>query len=99
MIGGITKTESGALFDDRKMIKSSTKKGTADLMCSISGKMISIEIKNKATRDTMRTDQNKEQKRVEKSGAIYQVVTDAEQFLQWYDNFILSISHQTTIFD
>ena len=50
MIGGYTRTAAGNIFDDRKWIKSSTRRGSSDLMCSISGHMICIEIKNAATK-------------------------------------------------
>jgi hypothetical protein len=84
MIGGIKRTEAGNLFDDRKWITSSTKKGTSDLMCSIEGHMVCIEIKNAATKDTIRPAQIKERTRVEKSGAVYVVVRIIEEFFEWY---------------
>jgi hypothetical protein len=87
MIGGIKKTEAGNLFDDRKWITSSTKKGTADLMCSIDGRMVCIEVKNAATKDKIRPDQEKEQVRVEKSGAVYVVVRSVDEFFEWYFNY------------
>lgn len=86
-IGGITRTAAGNLFDDRKWIKSSTKKGTSDLMASIDGRMICIEIKNEATKDKIRQDQLKEKSRVEQSGALYLVVTNIEQFIEWYEEY------------
>lgn len=87
MVGKITKTESGATFDDRRMIKSSTKKGTADLMCSIRGRMVCLEIKNRHTRDRASDKQDEERDRVRATGAVYERITDVEQFLLWYDNY------------
>lgn len=86
-IGTITRTEAGNLFDDRKWIKSSTKKGTSDLMASIEGRMICIEIKNENTKDRIRPAQVKERDRVESSGAIYLVMTNVDQFFQWYEHY------------
>lgn len=87
MIGGITKTESGATFDDRKWITSSTKRGTSDLMSSIAGKMVCIEVKNAATKDKIRENQIKERARVEKSGAVYIVVRNIDEFFTWYYSY------------
>ncbi len=88
MIGGFTRTEAGNVFDDRKWIKSSTRKGSSDLMCAIDGRMICIEIKNKNTRDIMSADQQREKMRVERSGGVYLIVTTVEDFFAWYDEAI-----------
>jgi len=87
MIGKINRTESGNRFDDRKWITSSTKKGTSDLMCSIDGRMVCIEIKNEATKDRLSDHQKKEKARVERSGAVYVVIGTVEQFFEWYQSF------------
>jgi hypothetical protein len=86
-IGGFTRTAAGNIFDDRKWIKSSTKKGSSDLFCTIAGKTVCIEIKNEATKDKIRPDQEKEKQRVEKSGGTYVIVTNADQFFEWYESF------------
>ena len=91
MIGGIKRTAAGNLFDDRKWIKSSTKRGTSDLMCSIEGKMVCIEVKNEATKDKIRPDQEKEKTRVEKSGAVYVVIRNVEEFFEWYFNYTKTV--------
>lgn len=86
-IGGITRTAAGNRFDDRKWIKSSTRKGTSDLMCSINGRMVCIEVKNEATKDRLSDNQKQERSRVESSGALYLVVTNIEDFFSWYEQY------------
>ncbi len=87
MVGKITRTESGAVFDDRRMVQSSTRKGASDIIASIGGRFISIEVKNEATKDVMRDNQKKERKRVEQAGAVYVVITNIDQFFRWYDDY------------
>lgn len=97
-IGGITKTASGAKIDDRKWIKSSTRKGSSDVMAAIAGKMICIEIKNAITKDTIKKDQDKERKRVEQSGALYVVITSVTGFFAWYEGYMANNYQQGDIF-
>lgn len=99
MIGKIVKTESGAVFDDRRMIKSSTKKGTADLMCGWQGLLISLEIKNKYTRDRASDSQDKEQNRIQRAGGIYARITCVEDFFIFWDRLIEKYPKQKSIFD
>lgn len=94
-IGGITQTMSGAKFDDRKFITSSTRKGTEDLDCVWQGRKIAIEIKNAVTKDKLRPDQVKQRQRIERAGGIYWVVTSPEDFLVQWD----ALSVQKTIFE
>jgi hypothetical protein len=89
-IGGFTRTEAGNVFDDRKWIKSSTRPGTSDLMCSIAGRMITIEVKNAKTKDRVRPNQEKEKQRVERSGGLYVVIESVEQFFEWYQDYFLN---------
>ncbi|HYH15103.1 MAG TPA: hypothetical protein VD794_07785 [Flavisolibacter sp.] len=84
-IGGLVRTEYGNVFDTRKWIKSSTKRGTADLFCSIDGQMVCIEIKNEATKDRTSTHQEKEKARVESAGGIYIVIKSVDEFFNWYN--------------
>lgn len=85
MVGKITKTESGKTFDDRKWIKSATRRGTADTHVIWQGKHISIEVKNAATKDKIRPEQLKEKQRIERAGGHYMVVTSVEDFLSQWD--------------
>lgn len=94
-IGGITTTASGAKFDDRKFITSSTRKGTEDLDCVWQGRKIAIEIKNAVTKDKLRPDQVKQKARIEKAGGMYWVVTSVEDFLGKWD----AMCKQGSIFD
>lgn len=75
----------GRTLEKLKFTPSTTNKGTADLDSIIQGKPVKIEIKCKATKDRMRDDQRKEQKKIEAAGGIYYVCRDMETFLQWYD--------------
>lgn len=97
-IGGITKTASGATFDDRKWIKSSTRKGASDIVAAINGRMIAIEVKNANTKDTMRDNQVKEQKRVQDAGALYVVITSVTEFFSWYQNYLDNNPLQSDLF-
>lgn len=97
-IGGITKTASGATFDDRKWIKSSTRKGASDIVAAINGKMIAIEVKNANTKDTMRDNQVKEQKRVQDAGALYVVITSVTEFFSWYQKYLDNNPLQSDLF-
>lgn len=63
-------------------------KGTADIDSIINGKPVKIEIKCLATHDRMRPEQAKEQTRIEAAGGIYLVVTNMEDFIKWYKEFI-----------
>lgn len=96
-IGGITKTMSGAQFDDRKFITASTKKGTEDLDCVWQGKKIAIEIKNALTKDKLRPDQVKQKQRIERAGGMYWVVTSPEDFLLQWDKMLSSNFIQTSL--
>ena len=58
---------------------SSTRRGTADIHCIISGRHVSIEVK--VGRDRVGPEQLKEAERVRRSGGIYQVIHNPEEFL------------------
>lgn len=81
-IGGITKTRSGATFDDRKFIKASTKKGTADLDLIINSKNIKVEIKIGS--DTQKKDQEKQETKIKKAGGIYVIWGSVDQYLDYF---------------
>lgn len=97
-IGGITKTRSGATFDDRKYIKSSTRKGASDISAAIYGRMIAIEVKNEHTKDTMKENQEKEQKRVEAAGGVYVVIQSVGQYFAWYEKYMADHPQQPSLF-
>jgi hypothetical protein len=69
-----------------KRIKSSGTKGTSDLKAVINGRMVAIEIKFGADRQSQH--QKDYQAMVEKAGGTYWIVKNFEQFLNLYENFI-----------
>lgn len=89
MVDGVEKTESGALIGTKKFIKSTTRKGTADINAIINGRPVSIEIK--VGKDKMSSDQIKEKLLIEKAGGTYIVVKTPEDFILWYDQFMLNL--------
>ena len=89
-VGRMMRTEAGNVFDDRKWIKSSTRKGTSDLVCSIKGQMVCIEVKNAATKDRLSVHQEKERSAVRKSGTEYVIISSIEQFFEWYYTYSAS---------
>lgn len=81
--------ESGVILQTKKWIKSSTKKGTADISATVHGRACMIEIK--AGKDKPRPAQLLEQQRERKAGGVYEFIYTPEQFLQWYDQFIIAV--------
>jgi hypothetical protein len=69
-----------------KRIKSSGTKGTSDLKAVINGRMVAIEIKFGADRQSQH--QKDYQAMVENAGGTYWIVKNFEQFLNLYENFI-----------
>jgi len=69
-----------------KRIKSSGTKGTSDLKAVINGRMVAIEIKYGADRQSQH--QKDYQAMVEKAGGTYWIVKNFEQFLNLYENYI-----------
>jgi hypothetical protein len=69
-----------------KRIKSSGTKGTSDLKAVINGRMVAIEIKFGADRQSQH--QKDYQAMVEKAGGTYWIVKNFEQFLNLYENYI-----------
>jgi len=69
-----------------KRIKSSGTKGTSDLKAVINGRMVAIEIKYGADRQSQH--QKDYQAMVENAGGTYWIVKNFEQFLNLYENYI-----------
>ena len=68
--------------------KGSSTKGTADVSATIKGRSIKIEIKFGTDRQS---DAQKEyQFSIEKALGIYIIVKTFDEFLLWYDNFLLN---------
>jgi hypothetical protein len=83
----LVKTESGAVFNDKRYTRS-MRRGTADIIGSIRGTKLNIEIKNKYTKDTMKPHQWKEKATAEAALELYWIVTCVEDFLIQLDGFL-----------
>ena len=67
-----------------KWIRSSTRKGTADISSTVKGKSVMIEIK--IGRDKPSPDQLKEQMKERAAGGIYEFCSSVDEFFMLYDN-------------
>lgn len=83
----ITVTESGARFNDKRYTRG-IKKDTADIIGSLRGKMLNVEIKNKYTGDKMRPGQIEEMNKARRAGELYWIVIDVDSFLDQLDGFL-----------
>lgn len=83
LVEGSETTASGATLSKKKWIKSSTRKGTADISSTISGRSAMWEVK--CGTDRPRPEQLKEQERERKAGGIYEFVKTMEDFFEKYD--------------
>lgn len=84
IVEGTEKTSSGALLSKKKWIKSSTIKGTSDIIGTLpNGKTWNIEIK--VNKDKPRPEQIKMQERVRKTGGYYDFISDMDTFFSLYD--------------
>lgn len=92
-------TEGRAIEKNGKTIRipTKTRNGTADISSTICGKPCMIEIK--IGRDRPSPAQLKEQLKERRAGGVYEFISTAEQFLQWYDQFILVNRKQGFIFE
>ena len=70
-----------------KRINSANRKGTADVSATILGRAVKLEIK--VGRDKPSEHQLREQARERAAGGVYQFVYGFDQFITWYENFIL----------
>lgn len=70
--------------------KGTSVKGIADIMATMNGRALHIEVK--IGRDRMSDAQRKVQAKVEASGGLYFVAKDMESFLVWWDE----VFNQTT---
>ena len=69
-----------------KWIKGTTRRGTADLSCTINGKSLMLEIKT--GRDKPSEHQLKEQERERKAGGIYEFCSSPEDFFVIFDKIL-----------
>jgi hypothetical protein len=73
--------------------RSGMKKGISDLLGSIKGKSVAIEVKRiyKKGKDRMSDDQKKYQQQQESDGGVYVIVSGFNDFIEWYDDFVKNI--------
>jgi hypothetical protein len=71
-----------------KWIRSTTRKGTADISATINGKSVMIEIK--IGRDKPSLEQLAEQIKERNAGGIYEFVSNVEEFFMLYDSIIIN---------
>ncbi|MBT1698245.1 hypothetical protein KK083_15235 [Fulvivirgaceae bacterium PWU4] len=68
-------------------IPGTTRNGTADIHAIINGRHVSIEVK--IGRDRMSPAQHKTQEAIEQCGGVYIVARTFDEFLRWWNNFVL----------
>ena len=71
------------LVGQRKWIKGTGTKGSADISATIQGKSVKIEVK--IGKDKMSEDQHRYQEAIEKAGGIYYIAKDFDSFYEWYN--------------
>jgi hypothetical protein len=69
-----------------KWIRSTTRKGTADISATIAGKSVMIEIK--IGRDKASPEQLAEQIKERNAGGIYEFISSVDEFFLLYDNLL-----------
>jgi hypothetical protein len=69
-----------------KWIRSTTRKGTADISATVAGKSVMIEIK--VGRDKPSTEQLAEQIKERNAGGIYEFISSVDEFFELYDNLL-----------
>lgn len=68
----------------KKWIKGSGTKGSADISATIQGKSVKIEVK--IGKDRQSDDQKRYQEMIERAGGIYYIAKDFDSFYEWYNN-------------
>lgn len=86
LVDGVEKGPTGNIIGVKKWIPGTTRRGTADISCTIKGRSIMIEIK--VGKDRPSDYQLKEQELERKSGGIYEFISTPEQFFELYDYVI-----------
>lgn len=78
-------------FGNWKRIKSSGRKGTADVSATIWGRSVKIEVKCFYTGDDYQSpDQKDYQSKVERARGVYVIARSFSQFLQWFRAFAMA---------
>lgn len=86
LVEKLTMEESGNKFMTKKYIKSSTRKGSADISSTIKGKSVMWEVK--VGRDKPSDAQIAEQRRERRAGGEYFFVHNTDEFFTLYDHLV-----------
>jgi hypothetical protein len=86
LIDGKEKQSSGVVLTTKKWIKSTTRRGTADISATINGRSVMIEIKIGS--DKPSEYQLAEQAKERKAGGYYEFIKNVDDFYDLYDNLI-----------
>jgi len=81
--GNATRVSSAGRYLQGRYIPSTTRKGTADIMATIRGKSVKLEIK--CGKDRPSKEQLAEQQRERQAGGIYEFVHSPEEFFLLFD--------------
>jgi len=83
-----TRISSSGRMIKGKYIPGATRRGASDISATIFGKSVQLEIKIGA--DKPSEYQLREQELERKAGGVYEFIHNFDQFLTWYDNFIIN---------
>lgn len=86
LVDGTERGPTGNIIGVKKWIPSSTRRGSADISCTINGRSVMIEIKIGADRPS--EFQLREQVLERKSGGVYEFISTPEEFITLYDNLV-----------
>lgn len=86
LIDGKEKQPSGVVLTTKKWIKSTTRRGTADISATINGRSVMIEVK--VGNDRPSEFQLEEQERERKAGGCYEFIKNVDDFFTLYDKLI-----------
>lgn len=82
---GFTKT-----IGKGKWIPGTGRKGTADISAIVLGRSVKLEIK--FGKDTQSKEQKEYEQEVKSAGGVYELIKTFNQFIEWYDAYIKSIT-------
>jgi len=82
-----TRISSSGRIVGKRYIPGTTRKGAADISATIKGKSVMLEIK--VGKDKPSEYQLREQALERKAGGVYEFIYNFDEFILWYDNFIL----------
>lgn len=84
LVEGTERQESGVVLKVKKFQKSTTRRGTADISATISGRAVMFEVK--VGKDKPSGFQIKEQEKERRAGGVYEFVGTMDQFFAVYDS-------------